>query len=198
MMIRVKDFEFGSEDGSFRSGPIALHLGKGELLRISGENGAGKSLLARALLGLAPVLGGEAERNFSSFAYLPQSQNLSCHLPYSLFDVLPPQKNLEEKALALGLMAKRHFGIGWNKASGGERQRTLLTRFFLAEAELLVLDEPLNHLDHATKSMVKGLFREKMKAGGKSAILVSHEDSLEGWLGGVRGVTLELERRRHD
>src|SRR5690606_37113443 len=110
----------------------------------------------------------------------PQLQNVAFHLPLTLWDVLrishagPLQ---EEDVLRFGLLQARHLKLAWNTASGGEKKRTLLTRALLHRPRVLILDEPLNHLDHASRDQVSQVL-DDFVAGDKqqrSIILVSHD-----------------------
>jgi ABC-type multidrug transport system fused ATPase/permease subunit len=58
--------------------------------------------------------------------------------------------------------------------SGGQRQRLVLARALLADAPVLVLDEPTAHLDPATASaLMRDVFAA---AGGRSVLLITHRD----------------------
>ncbi len=59
--------------------------------------------------------------------------------------------------------------------SGGERQRVALARALAGDPQLLLLDEPLSALDHATRIRLRAMLREVVEASGTPALLVSHD-----------------------
>lgn len=189
MMISAENLSYGAGGRELASG-LNFSLNAGEVLHVTGANGAGKSQLLRVLLGLQNKSSGTIRLAPDAFPYryLPQTQNRTSHLPYSLGEVLDfsgaPNTLIEEGRLALS----------WNKASGGERQRVLLSRFFSQPGNLLVLDEPFNHLDAAAKEKVRALLRNTLMAQPRSAaILISHDDHPASWLGGIPIKYLFLE-----
>lgn len=189
MMISAENLSYGAGGRELASG-LNFSLNAGEVLHVTGANGAGKSQLLRVLLGLQNKSSGTIRLAPDTFPYryLPQTQNRTSHLPYSLGEVLDfsgaPNLLIEESRLALS----------WNKASGGERQRVLLSRFFSQPGNLLVLDEPFNHLDAAAKEKVRALLRNTLMAQPRSAaILISHDDHPASWLGGIPVKYLFLE-----
>jgi len=87
-----------------------------------------------------------------------------------------------EQILKIGLLDAPHLGLAWNTASGGERKRTLLTRTLLQGPELLLLDEPMNHLDYASQERVKhalSAFLADHKNKTRGIVLVSHSELLD-------------------
>jgi ABC-type Mn2+/Zn2+ transport system ATPase subunit len=181
MILSAENLSFGAGGRELAAG-LNFSLHSGEVLHVSGANGAGKSQLLRVILGLHGRISGEIRFAPDAFPYryLPQTQNRASHLPYSLGEVL------EFSASANLLIEESRLALSWNKASGGERQRVLLSRFFSQPGNLLLLDEPFNHLDTAAKEKVRALLRETLKSQPRAAaILVSHDDQPATWLGGI-------------
>lgn len=188
-MLKVENLTYGPPQSPPLQEGLNFSVLPGEILHIAGDNGTGKSLLTRAILGLYPVNSGEIKNSFATTRYLPQMQNRATHLPYSLADIIGDSKK------ELGLLDKNRMLLPWNKASGGERQRALLNRFFLQSGELMVLDEPFNHLDAESRERVRQLLAEEMKAHPTyGTILISHENDPRSWLEGLSVKTLELAR----
>lgn len=189
MILAAENLSYGAGARELASG-INFSLESGEVLHVTGANGAGKSQLLRVILGLHDKTKGTIRFAPEAFPYryLPQTQNRSSHLPYSLGEVLEfsasPNLLIEESRLVLS----------WNKASGGERQRVLLSRFFSQPGNLLMLDEPFNHLDAAAKEKVRALLRDTLKNQPRAAaILISHDDRPATWLGGIPVKELHLK-----
>jgi ABC-type Mn2+/Zn2+ transport system ATPase subunit len=198
-MLSVRNLTYGPPGLPPIHRGLSFSLGRGELLHVVGPNGSGKSLLLRALLGLAKAHGGEVSHAYRDLRYLPQLQNRAAHLPYSLKDVLHLDGLSASTRDRIGLLEESRLPLSWNRASGGERQRTLLTRFFLQTGQLLVLDEPFNHLDARARERVRSLIRAAIEEDpARGALLVSHDDQPASWMGDVPVRTLALgeEERR--
>lgn len=151
----------------------SIRLKQGDSLWIRGPNGIGKTtFLERAI----PKLEIDPER----VAYVPQLLAPRLHLPLVLREVLELYANRRIDAAAIrdfGLLEPRHLKLSWNTASGGERMRTLVMAALLRAPEVLVLDEPLNHLDAASRDGLRRAIRTHLLAREtRSLLLVSHED----------------------
>lgn len=183
MKLEAKNLACGA--GGRRPRDLNFSLAAGEAIHLRGANGSGKSLLLKTLLGLRKMERGEVVNTFTHTRYLTQMQNRSAHLPFSLAEITG------DSWKKCGLLEERHLGLAWNRASGGERQRALLSRFFSQPGELLVLDEPFNHLDTAAREKTRALLRETLANPTYAVLLVSHDDDPSVWLGRpVRSLTL--------
>jgi ABC-type Mn2+/Zn2+ transport system ATPase subunit len=167
---------------------LSISLSAGNLLFIKGPNGAGKSSLVRLILGFIQPQHGHLRLNVArhEIAFLPQSQNMHFALPMTIGDVLQldKPKSFNPRAITeLGLLSAEHLQRSWNHASGGEKQRTLLTRVLLQKPRLLILDEPFNHLDvasrqQAVEAVETYLHRHRHRA---AAIMVGHDAFTKWW-----------------
>lgn len=194
-LIEIQNLSYTLPRGRELFRDLNLQLASGEALHIYGANGTGKSTLVSLLLGRIKPTKGRVRRFSTRLGYLPQLQNLEFHLPLKLIDVLNTLSDsfTEDRALKLGLLSRSQFELLWNTASGGERQRTLLTALLLEEPELLVLDEPLNHLDAVTReAVVQALGRYIGGKEGRALVLVSHLSVHEIQRFGIRLVSLPL------
>ncbi|PZO11105.1 MAG: heme ABC transporter ATP-binding protein CcmA [Burkholderiales bacterium] len=171
---------------------LSLHLPAGQLLRVAGANGAGKTSLLRLMCGLltptegqvlwrGQPLGSQRERWGQELVYLGHAAALK--------DDLSPLDNLLT-ACTLGgqrvdrsaaLQALADAGLrGFERTparrlSQGQRRRCGLARLVLARtAPLWVLDEPFNALDTAATAWLEGLIRAQLLRGG-SVVLTSHQ-----------------------
>lgn len=174
---------------------VNVRLGPGELVGLIGPNGAGKSTLMKALAGLLPCAGihlGEqalerlkpAERA-RRIAYLPQGAD--AHWPVLCLDVValgriphraPPRQDQAVIRRVLAEVDALHLAErSFNTLSGGERARILLARALAVEAPLLLVDEPIAHLDPCHQLRVLELLHRRA-AEGDGVMVVLHDLSL--------------------
>lgn len=161
---------------------LSFTLGAGEALWIRGKNGSGKSTLLELICGSMTPLSGtlSVALSHSKIEYLPQMASPYFHIPMTLKDVvetLSLQSWDLDMLSSFELLEKKQLDLQWNTASGGEKKRTLLLASLLNHPQLLIIDEPLNHLDQSSKEIVEnGLNRFMNQGKEKSIILVSHEE----------------------
>jgi len=74
------------------------------------------------------------------------------------------------EAMQIAPLADRQIG----ELSGGQQQRVMLARTLAHDADLLLLDEPLNHVDITTQELIFHTL-ERLTAGGKSVIVSTHD-----------------------
>lgn len=181
---------------------VSISLRAGELLALVGSNGAGKTSLLRAMLGLLPptaghvtldgtTLGGLSPREKAArLAWLPQhsvnAEELSAleAVAAARFRFDEPAGVAEREARAsltrvgVASVAERALGT----LSGGERQRVALAALLAQAAPILLADEPANHLDPAQQIDVYRLLGELWREG-KSVVCVTHDVNLLRHLG---------------
>lgn len=169
---------------------IDLTVPRGALLPFVGPNGSGKTTLLKACLGLIPHQGGEIVCDFGAHppAYVPQQKQLDPLYPVSARDLvrmgLYPElgcwgrldsgqcSRVEQVLARFGLDAHQHKHFG--ELSGGLRQKTLLARAVVTQAEVLVLDEPTAGLDAASEADMLALIRTLHETEGKTVLWVHH------------------------
>jgi ABC-type glutathione transport system ATPase component len=180
---------------------ISLTIGKGETLGLVGESGSGKSTLGRAVLGLAPVTGGDIRFDGRSIAQLkgPARRALSRDIqavfqdPYtSLNPALTVNDILTEPLLVTGvsrteadrrvkeLLDYVHLPSNAGQRlprefSGGQRQRVAIARALCRDPKLVVCDEPVSALDLSTQARVLDLFIEIQERTGVAYLFVTHD-----------------------
>ncbi len=193
-IVEAQDLELFTPAGRALAHKLSFKLEAGELLLVEGPNGAGKSTLLKAILGLHKNFRGKisSSLNGEEISYLPQLGNVQFFLPLILSDVVALQAQCSSSEIEnLGLLGQKNLHAPWNSASGGERQKALLTRCLLSKAKLFILDEPLNHLDQAGAKKVQNTITA-LTAQGKSVLLVSHSAE---WTKTASVKRLLLERR---
>jgi len=186
-LLDIKNLAFGPE-GNLLQDDLSFSVQPGQLTLISGPNGCGKSTLLRVILGQMQKLAGEV--NFSidrkNIGFIPQLENTEVHLPLVLSDVLRISSNGKldrEKVRSFGLLDPDILNIAWNTASGGERKRTLLTRTLMGDPQLLILDEPMNHLDPESRKVmmqtIVDFLSNSTEERPRAALMVCHHSAVE-------------------
>lgn len=192
-LLELKNFQV-CVDGKALFHPIELNINSGELVHLAGENGVGKTSLLKAILGIKIKYTGSINRNYSQVSYQSQTHNISSHLPFSIFEVIHLASGVSrEQILELGLVDESLLSSSWNQASGGERQRSLLIRSLLAKSDLVLLDEPFNHLDRNYQEQALKLIKDNLETHkNRAIILVTHTDNTKILSGLANYKKLEL------
>ena len=139
---------------------LDLTLQKGSLTGIIGANGTGKSSLLKVIAGLQKPLAGKVIVDVprrGGLAFLPQQQHLDRQFPISLQELVAAgfwgtQHTAQQRSQRLHAVLEDWCLTGLEHRplmalSGGELQRALLARMSLADASVLLLDEPHAALD---------------------------------------------------
>lgn len=198
--FELKNITAFGDDGRVRLSPTSLTFGAGERTAVMGESGAGKSTLLHILLGFGDFEGDvivhadgklmryadlDVSRLRADIGYLSQTVPL---LPMSIADNLrlaKPSARDDElvqvlKDVALWdivnqlpngintVLAERGGGL-----SGGQGHRLAIAQLLLQDAKVWLLDEPTEHLDPKTASMIWALLARL--SSGKTVIWVTHD-----------------------
>ncbi len=141
------------ERSGFRLGPVDLQIEYGDRVVITGENGSGKSTLIDTILGRLPLVSGTRTLGAGvTVGEIDQRRNVlwdeSRSLPVALERVLPQLTPADIRTLLakFGLRAG-HVDRPIRSLSPGERTRAAMAMLQGGATNLLVLDEPSNHLD---------------------------------------------------
>ncbi len=192
LVVRGLDASYGGEP-VLRS--LSFRVKPGELLGVIGPNGGGKTTLLRSLLGLVPGTRGQVllhgqrvTARRQRLAYVPQQAQVDWDYPLTVAELvamgaapraawwrradaaLPAR--LAQALVAVDLTALAATPV--SRLSGGQRQRAMLARALMADAALVLLDEPFAGVDLASQALIwrvlDGLQRQR-----KSLLLVHHE-----------------------
>ncbi len=174
---------------------VDFKLDRGDRVAFVGQNGQGKTTLARILVNMLPKSSGELILGHNvQIGYYAQNQSDTLQSNLTLLETMekfsPPEMSTRLRAilgafLFSGEDAEKKVSV----LSGGERARLALACMLLRPFNLLVLDEPTNHLDMLSKDILK---KALMEYDG-SLIVVSHDRE---FLGGLTNRTIEF-RDKH-
>lgn len=158
-MITCNSLRWGAP-GQPLTPALDLTLKKGGLTGIIGANGTGKSSLLKVIAGLQKPLTGKVIVDVprrGGLAFLPQQQHLDRQFPISLQELVAAgfwgtQHTAQQRSQRLHAVLEDWCLTGLEHRplmalSGGELQRALLARMSLADASVLLLDEPHAALD---------------------------------------------------
>ncbi len=169
LLLHCAQLELHQPDG-FVLGPLSLQLKAGKMYGLLGANGAGKSTLLQLLAGLKKPDRGEInlkKQDLSAYtatararllAFLSQQQAPTemtvrqlLHLGLLPHKALWQRDNQSDRASIDRVLVEtglsQQADILLSHLSGGEQQRAHLARVLVQQARLLLLDEPVNHLD---------------------------------------------------
>lgn len=181
---------------------LNLGLQAGEMVCLVGENGIGKSTLLRTMAGLLAPLDGNVLLHGREF-HLWTARERACHLAV----VLPGRVSGERLTVTELVSLGRHPHTDWlgrmragdqqvvldalekvgvaelahrqvGTLSDGERQKAMIARALAQEAQILLLDEPLAHLDMLRRVEIMGILRDQARAEKRAVLLSIHDVSL--------------------
>jgi ABC-type protease/lipase transport system fused ATPase/permease subunit len=180
----------------------SFRLNAGNSLGITGPSAAGKSSLARLLVGVWRPAAGEVRLDHVNIAdwrreevgpyigYLPQDIEL---FPGTVAENIARFGKVDaEKVVEAARLAGAHqmilelpegydtvIGIGGNELSGGQRQRIALARAFYGLPSLIVLDEPTSSLDAEGEAAARQAI-EALKEMGRTVVVIAHRPAVLG------------------
>ncbi|MDX2308545.1 MAG: type I secretion system permease/ATPase [Hyphomicrobium sp.] len=180
---------------------VTMELEAGQALAVIGQSAAGKSTLARALVGIWPALRGTVRLDGAEIAHWPENR-LGRHIGYlpqdvELFDgtITENISRFEEDADSLAVIAaakaagvhelilrlpegyETRLGERGMALSAGQRQRVALARALYRDPFLVVLDEPNSNLDAEGEEALAQAIRSVRERGG-IVVVVAHRSGV--------------------
>lgn len=155
---------------------VSLDLKRGEKLGILGGNGLGKSTFLKTIVGKIPALSGEYRFGTNvQIGYFDQQMAMYTSNKTVLDDFWDEYPNLTEtearNALGAFLFSGEDVFKNVNMLSGGEKVRLALCKILKTRPNVLVLDEPTNHMDIVGKETLESMLKDYKG----TLIFVSHD-----------------------
>src|SRR5918992_1221492 len=158
-------------------------------------DGAGKSTLIKAVMGLLPlssgwvqVFGQSVDRMREKIGYVPQRESVDWTFPVTAMDVVlmgsygrvPWYKRIgrgdrskaREALDKVGMLSYADRQI--SNLSGGQQQRVFLARALVQESQVYLMDEPFAGVDASTEAAIVKLLQE-LREAGKTVLVVNHD-----------------------
>lgn len=175
LIFETKELVIGYDEPLSR--PINMTMERGEKIVLYGANGIGKTTLLKSILGLCPSLSGEVHLgDYLNIGYFEQEMtedNLNTCIE-EIWQEFPSFNQYEVRsALAKCGLTTKHIESKVKVLSGGEQAKVRLCKLINRESNVLILDEPNNHLDIDAKAELK----RALKAYKGSILLICHEAS---------------------
>lgn len=161
---------------------VDLLIERSSKIAFVGQNGQGKSTLAKILVEEIDFVGNLKLGHNVEIGYFAQNQSEYLDAERTVLQIAEDAANDSNRANVRDLLGAFLFGQDAidKKAkvlSGGERNRLALCKLMLAPFNVLIMDEPTNHLDMASKNVLK----QALKNFEGTLIIVSHDrDFLQG------------------
>lgn len=181
---------------------VSFSVGQGETFGLVGESGSGKTTMAKLLLRLEPLTGGEIRFEGLNLARLPSDKRNRVQTaiqavfqdPYSsLSPRMRVRDIVSEPIVVNGLLPRRQTAgrvaavldmVGLppgsegrfpHEFSGGQRQRIAVARALAINPRLIVLDEPVSALDVSIRAQILNLLKDLQNQLGLTYLLIVHD-----------------------
>ncbi|MFA7746060.1 metal ABC transporter ATP-binding protein [Salinicoccus roseus] len=192
-VIEVQDLSVAYNDAPV-IWKLNLSVKEGSRTAVVGPNGAGKSTLIKSIMQLVKPLSGRVfvedsthKSALKNVAYVPQKGEVNWDFPATVFDVVlmgryvhkgwikrPSKTDRQIAYEALETMKMVPFKDRQiSELSGGQRQRVFLARAIAHDADIYIMDEPLQGIDITTERLIIETMK-KLQSEGKTFLVVHH------------------------
>lgn len=196
LLVEAVNINFGySCEMTVWKKPLSIEVRSGERIRITGNNGTGKTTLIRLLTGeLLPSIGEIKKADFS-YIYLDQ-QYSQVHKDVTILELAIGynSNNLQDHEIKLRLNRALFPKETWDKncqtLSGGERMRLYVCCLMISNhfPDMFILDEPTNNLDLSSLSILTNT----IKSYRGTILVISHDKHFIDEIGITKSIELEM------
>lgn len=178
--LAVHDLAIGWPGAPALASGISFDIGPGESVALVGPSGVGKTTLAATVLGLIPAAGGTIDVA-GKVGYLAQdahvfSTSVAENVKIGNRDATPDDVAAALERVRLDVSPDRLVGELGTALSGGEARRLALARLVVGDAQVLLLDEPSEHLDPETADAL--LDDIWASASGRPLLVITHDPNV--------------------
>jgi len=181
-----------SFDGKLVFKDINITLERGDRVAFVGQNGQGKTTMAKIIAGLLSATSGKVEEGSNMhLSYYAQNQSELLDLKSTVMQVMedkapeemrPRVRNILGSFLFSGDDAEKKVSV----LSGGERARLAMASLIMKPCNFLILDEPTNHLDIYSKEILKNALKDY----SGTLLVISHDRE---FLSGLTNKVIEFK-----
>ncbi len=199
-LLEVKNLTFTVDDDKGRQhilNDLSLTVPTGKMVVVTGPNGGGKTTLAKAIMGLVPVTGGQVLYNGTDITQMSITERARLGIGYG-FQQPPRFKGIRVRDLLdlaagrklphgeccnyltqVGLCAKDYLDREVDTSlSGGEVKRIEIASVLARGCELMIFDEPEAGIDLWSFSRLTETFQSIHKNSSATLIIISHQERI--------------------
>ena len=171
---------------------INVVIERGDRVAFVGQNGQGKTTMAKIIAGLLPASSGNIEQGSNMFlSFYAQNQSELLDLKSTVLQIMEDKAPEEMRSRVRNILGSFLFsGDDVEKKvsvlSGGERARLAMASLIMRPCNFLILDEPTNHLDIYSKEILKNALKEYTG----SLLVISHDRE---FLSGLTSKVIEFK-----
>ncbi|MBN8522499.1 MAG: metal ABC transporter ATP-binding protein [Rickettsiales bacterium] len=159
---------------------VSFKLNPREITTLIGQNGAGKTTIAKMILGLEKSTQGQIKvKDNLKIGYAPQKLDFNFNMPLnagSLIDILAPGRIGKEVSELINFADFDNIRkVDISELSGGQLQKLVLAGTLMNQPDLVILDEPTQYLDVTSQQEFYKLLKQIKETTGLTVFLISHD-----------------------
>lgn len=182
-MIQINNLTF-SYSGSppYLLQDVSLNIPKGAYVSILGENGSSKTTLIKLILGILKPLKGDIHLSTKKIGYVPQKfEGFNSQFPLTVYELLKVHmkaKNIKDETIIsrsldlVDMISYKNKLIG--NLSGGQQQKIFISRAFMGNPELLIMDELSTGVDVKSQDEIYSIIKDLNSKNNITVIAVEH------------------------